>query len=150
VMLTTHPHLVPRSWKSRVIPLLPLSANVACYMMKPYLTLPCLTLHYLALPSSLYMLHYTTPHSLKPQEMEENWSLRQNSQAPNSLIQKSKAKRQSHNPLLKKSTDYSNNKRHTSFTLQANFQSDTQLSLINHSLKIYTQISTSQFTPSLV
>ena len=31
VALTTHHHLVPRSWKSRVIPLLPLWAHVACY-----------------------------------------------------------------------------------------------------------------------
>ena len=53
----------------------------------------------------------------------------------NSLIQKFKVKRQSHNPLLKKSTHYNNNKRHTSLTLRANFQSDTQLNLINHSLK---------------
>jgi hypothetical protein len=29
VTLTTHPHLVPRSWKSRVIPLLPLWGRVA-------------------------------------------------------------------------------------------------------------------------
>jgi hypothetical protein len=40
VMLTTHPLLVPRSWKSRAIPLLLLWARVACYKVKPYLTLP--------------------------------------------------------------------------------------------------------------
>lgn len=89
-----------------------------------------------------FCIRYITPHSLQPQEMEEHWSLRQNSQAQNSLIQKSRVKRQFHNPLLKKSTHYSNNKRHSSFTLQANFQSDTQLSVINHSLKsIQTNLS---------
>jgi hypothetical protein len=41
VTLTTHPHLVPRSWKSRAIPLLPLWARVACYRVKPYPTLCC-------------------------------------------------------------------------------------------------------------
>jgi len=35
VMLTTHPHLVTRSWKSRAIPLLPLWAHVACYRVNP-------------------------------------------------------------------------------------------------------------------
>jgi hypothetical protein len=30
-----HPHLVPRSWKSRTISLLPLWTRVACYRMKP-------------------------------------------------------------------------------------------------------------------
>jgi hypothetical protein len=40
VTLTTHPHLVPRSRKSRVIPLLPLWVHVACYRVKPYLTAP--------------------------------------------------------------------------------------------------------------
>jgi hypothetical protein len=40
VTLTTHPLLVPRSWKSRAIPLLNLWARVACYMVKPYLPLP--------------------------------------------------------------------------------------------------------------
>jgi len=40
VMPTTHPYLVPRSWKSRAIPLLPLWALVACYRVKPYLALP--------------------------------------------------------------------------------------------------------------
>ena len=39
VTLTTHPHLVPRSWKSRAIPLLPLWAHVACYRVKLYLYL---------------------------------------------------------------------------------------------------------------
>ena len=39
VTLTTHPHLVQRSWKSRAIPLLPLWTRVACYRVKPYLTL---------------------------------------------------------------------------------------------------------------
>jgi len=39
VTLTTHPHLVPRSCKSTAIPLLPLWARVACYRVKPYLTL---------------------------------------------------------------------------------------------------------------
>ena len=39
VTLTTHPHLVPRSLKSRAIPLLPVWARVACYRVKPYLTL---------------------------------------------------------------------------------------------------------------
>jgi hypothetical protein len=36
--MTTHPHLVPRSWKIRAIPLLPLWAHVACYRAKPLLT----------------------------------------------------------------------------------------------------------------
>jgi hypothetical protein len=40
VTLTTHPHLVPRSWKSMAIPLLPLWASVACYRVKLQLTLP--------------------------------------------------------------------------------------------------------------
>jgi len=35
---TTHPHLVPRSWKSVAIPLLPLWPRVVCYRVKPYLT----------------------------------------------------------------------------------------------------------------
>jgi hypothetical protein len=35
VTLTTHPHLVPRSWKSRAIPLLPLWDRVACCRVKP-------------------------------------------------------------------------------------------------------------------
>jgi hypothetical protein len=38
--LTTQLYLVPRSWKSRAIPLLPLWDRVACYRVKPYLTLP--------------------------------------------------------------------------------------------------------------
>jgi hypothetical protein len=42
---TTHRHLVPRSWKSRAVPLLPLLAHVACYRVKPYRTLPYLTLN---------------------------------------------------------------------------------------------------------
>ena len=46
VTLTTHPHLMPKSRKSRVIPLHPLWASVACYRVKPYLAL-----HYLH-PSS--------------------------------------------------------------------------------------------------
>jgi hypothetical protein len=33
------PHLVSRSWKSTAIPVLPLWARVACYRVKPYLTL---------------------------------------------------------------------------------------------------------------
>jgi hypothetical protein len=41
VTLTTHPHLVPRSWKRRAIPLLPLWVHVACYRVKPYRTLLC-------------------------------------------------------------------------------------------------------------
>jgi hypothetical protein len=36
----THHHLVPRSWKNRAKPLLPLWTRVACYRMEPYLTLP--------------------------------------------------------------------------------------------------------------
>jgi hypothetical protein len=42
VTLTTHPHLVPRPWKSRAIHLLHLWARVACYRVKLYLwlTLP--------------------------------------------------------------------------------------------------------------
>jgi len=32
--------LVPRLWKSRAIPLLPLWPRVACYRVEPYLTLP--------------------------------------------------------------------------------------------------------------
>jgi len=39
VTLTTHLHLVPRSWKSRSKPLLSLWARVACYRVKPNLTL---------------------------------------------------------------------------------------------------------------
>jgi len=39
--MTTHPYLVPRLWKSRAIPLLPLWARVACYRVKPYLTDTC-------------------------------------------------------------------------------------------------------------
>jgi len=39
VMLITHPHLVPRSWKSRAVPLLHRWARVACYRVKPYLNL---------------------------------------------------------------------------------------------------------------
>ena len=35
VTLITHPHLVPRSWKSTAIPLLPLWARVASYRVKP-------------------------------------------------------------------------------------------------------------------
>ena len=38
VKLTTHPHLVLRSWRSRAILLLPLWAHVACYRAKTYLT----------------------------------------------------------------------------------------------------------------
>ena len=38
VMLTTHTLLVPRSWRSRAIPLLPLWDRVACYRVKPYHT----------------------------------------------------------------------------------------------------------------
>jgi hypothetical protein len=34
------PPSMPRSWKSRAIPLLPLWDRVACYRVKPYLTLP--------------------------------------------------------------------------------------------------------------
>jgi len=40
VTMTIHPHLVPRSWKSTAIPLLPLWVHVACYRVKPYLTIP--------------------------------------------------------------------------------------------------------------
>lgn len=83
--------------------------------------------------SFVYATLNHTASSLKKWKKRE--VLRQNSQAHNSLIPKFKVKRQSHKPLLKKSTDYNNNKRHTSFTLQANLQSDTYLSLINHSLK---------------
>jgi hypothetical protein len=36
VTLTTHPHLVPSSWKVRAIPLLPRWAHVACYRVTPY------------------------------------------------------------------------------------------------------------------
>jgi hypothetical protein len=39
VTLTTHPQLLPRSWKSRAMPLLPLWARVTCYRVTPYLTL---------------------------------------------------------------------------------------------------------------
>ena len=39
VSLTTHPHLVPRSRKSRTIRLLPFWVLVACYRVKPYLNL---------------------------------------------------------------------------------------------------------------
>jgi len=39
-LTTTPPHLVPRSWKSRAIPLLPLWGRVACYRVKHYRTLP--------------------------------------------------------------------------------------------------------------
>jgi len=39
VRLTTHLHLVSRSWKSRAITLLPLWVRVACYRVKLYLTL---------------------------------------------------------------------------------------------------------------
>ena len=39
VTLTTHLYLVPRSGKSRPRTLLPLWARVACYRVKPYLTL---------------------------------------------------------------------------------------------------------------
>jgi hypothetical protein len=42
VTLTTHPHLMRRSLKSRAIPLLPFWARVTCYRVKPYLTLPIL------------------------------------------------------------------------------------------------------------
>jgi len=49
VTLTTHTHLVPRSWKSRAIHLLPLWAPVACYRVKPYITLS-----YLPLPLQSY------------------------------------------------------------------------------------------------
>jgi hypothetical protein len=42
VKLTTHPHLVPRSWKNTAVTLLPLWAHVACYRVKP---LPYLTFH---------------------------------------------------------------------------------------------------------
>ena len=44
LMVTTHHHLAPRSWKSRAIALLPLWALVACYRVKHYLTLSYLTL----------------------------------------------------------------------------------------------------------
>jgi len=42
VTLTTNPYLVPRSWKSGALPLLPLWARAACCRVKPtlrYLTL---------------------------------------------------------------------------------------------------------------
>jgi hypothetical protein len=39
VTLTTRPHVVPRSWKSGAIPLLPLWAHVACNRVKPYPTI---------------------------------------------------------------------------------------------------------------
>ena len=46
VTLTTHLCLVPRSWKIRAIPLLPLWDRVACYRVKPYLTSPHLTIRH--------------------------------------------------------------------------------------------------------
>jgi hypothetical protein len=42
VTLTSHPHLVPRSWKSRTIPLLPLWARWACYRVKTQ-WIPCVS-----------------------------------------------------------------------------------------------------------
>ena len=39
VVLTTHPHLAPRSWKGRAIPLLTLWAFVSCYRENLYLYL---------------------------------------------------------------------------------------------------------------
>jgi hypothetical protein len=53
VTLTTHPHLVPRSWKNRTILLLPLWAYVAPCRLKPYLTLPYNLPSYLNISSSI-------------------------------------------------------------------------------------------------
>jgi hypothetical protein len=47
VLLTTHPLLAPRSWKSRALPLLPLGHNRACNgVTLPFL--PYINLHYIA------------------------------------------------------------------------------------------------------